>query len=146
MLSNAVGGIRLQVVADDVAHAQAILASPPGTEPANELEAERTEDAGQSRLQTDEPSGPELGESEEPEPQTTDRERNAERAFRGAILGLLFFPLQVYVFWLLLRVYLSDEDLRGRSRSRAWVAAVINAPYVLFVCLLLHVALELRRD
>lgn len=103
-LSNAVGGIRLQVSEDDAAKAIAIL------------DAE-----------------PEDSEPDDLEPKPTAREENAERAFRGATFGLVFPPLQFYVFWLLLRVYVSDEELRGRHRSRALWAAAINIPVMLIM-------------
>jgi hypothetical protein len=105
-LSNAVGGIRLQVPEDDVARAKALLDAEPD---------ERASDI----------------EPDEAEPSLSRREDDAERAFRGAVVGALFWPLQFYVFWLLLRVYLSDDALRGRHRSRAIWAAVINIPIML---------------
>jgi hypothetical protein len=95
MLSNAVGGIRLQVVADDVARAQEILRRSSRAAFANDLEPEKTDDTGQSEIETDEPSDLGLEQPEEIEPETTDRAKNAERAFRGAVLGILFFPLQL---------------------------------------------------
>jgi hypothetical protein len=103
-LSNAVGGIRLQVPEDDVARAKAILEA----EPASEIEPD-----------------------DEAEPTLTKREEDAERAFRGSIIGVVCPPIQLYVFYLLLRVYVSDEELRGRLRSRAKWAAVINIPVML---------------
>lgn len=103
-LSNAVGGILLQVPERDVARAMAILEA----EPAWEIEPD-----------------------DEAEPTLTKREEEAERAFRGSIIGVVCPPIQIYIFYLLLRVYLSDEELRGRHRSRAQWAAVINIPIML---------------
>src|SRR5262245_60532836 len=98
-LSNAVGGVRLQVREGDAEEALAVLAEQPAA-----------------------------AEAEESEPVLTSREQNADRAFRGAVLGLLFLPLQLYVFWLLLKVFISDEHLDPGKRRNAIVAAIINLP------------------
>jgi Putative prokaryotic signal transducing protein len=65
----------------------------------------------------------------------TQREERADRAFRCAILGLLLFPLQGYAFYLLLRVFVSNEPLRSKHFKRAVIAAAINIPAVI-ACLL----------
>lgn len=59
------------------------------------------------------------------------RERAAERAYRAAVLGLLLLPLQFYVFWLVVKVFASDDRLGPRPRRRAVVAGVISTPFVL---------------
>jgi hypothetical protein len=111
-------GIQLQVAADDAERAQAVLDLPPEESPAEEAP----------------PS--EANEDEEREP--NDRELNARSAFRGALLGLLLFPLQPYVSWLLLRTYLSDEEIRTSYLVQAWVAAAINIPVMLILGLWLR--------
>ena len=67
------------------------------------------------------------------EPECSGRELNAERACRGAVfphlLGLL--PVQIYVFWLLMKVFNSKELLRPRYQIQAWLAAAINLPALL---------------
>src|SRR5437868_2168085 len=82
-LDNAVGGIKLQVAEPDAEAARSVLEAP-------------VEDAADEP-----PAGPE--DADEPEPVLTRREQDADRAFRGVLLGILFFPLQIYVFWLLLK-------------------------------------------
>ena len=67
-------------------------------------------------------------EADDFEPEPTTRDKNAERAFKGAIFGLLFFPLQFYVFYLLLRVFLSERPLGDHERRKAIIAGVINLP------------------
>ena len=60
------------------------------------------------------------------------------------MIGLLLFPIQVYVFILLIRVFLSNEPLDAHHRRLALWAAAINVPYVLFLALLIRlVILEL---
>lgn len=133
-LSNALGGIKLQVAESEAAHARIVLQErldgPAGDQ--EELTREATA--------TTPPPGEE-GEddpliddgSDEPEPESTGREKDAERAFRGAVFGLLFLPLQFYASYLLLKVLFSTEDLGGRSRGRARVAAAINVPFMLLL-------------
>ena len=74
---------------------------------------------------------------DEPEPPLTSREQNADRAFLGAVFGLLFWPLELYVFWLLLKVYTSDEELHPLKRRKALFAALINLPLMVMFCLIL---------
>ncbi|HZU35229.1 MAG TPA: hypothetical protein VFA18_04955 [Gemmataceae bacterium] len=74
-------------------------------------------------------------EAAEPPPNV--REQTARRAVRGAVLGLLLWPLQLYVFWLLLRVFLSDEPLTPETRRLATIAACINLPVIALCCWLL---------
>ena len=70
---------------------------------------------------------------EESESECSARELNAERACRGAVfphlMGLL--PLQIYVFWLLMKVFNSKELLRPLYQIQAWLAAAINLPALL---------------
>lgn len=73
----------------------------------------------------------EKDDAEDEEEVSRSREDHAARAFRGAILGCFFWPLQLYVFWLLLKVLLSDEELRPAFRNQALIAALINAPFML---------------
>jgi hypothetical protein len=130
-LTNAVGGIKLQVRQQDVEQARAVLAQrtqadgPDESDPARGPEEWPAPDAG--RVEVD-----------EDEPVLTNREQNADRALRGAILGLLLFPLQLYGFWLLLKVFVSDEHLGPSKRRNALVAAVINLPLTGLILLLLR--------
>jgi hypothetical protein len=87
--------------------AELITASPEA-----ECEAARTSETDQKPL--------------EDEPPPTERERNADRALRGAVLGVAFPPLQLYVLYLLFRVFVSEEDLDDRHRHKAIAAGVIN--------------------
>jgi putative signal transducing protein len=105
-LTNAVGGIQLQVGDGNAEAARTILAESKSSDEAAETDAV--------------PSS---------------REQNADRAVRGAVFGLLILPLQLYVFWLLLKVLVSDEPLGPKTHRRAIIAAVINLPIMLGFCL-----------
>ena len=124
-LTNALGGIKLQVGDRDVEEALAILA---------ESEALELPAAGQADEALPPTSGEkqpwELGrvEVDEPEVALTSREQNADLLPTGTVLGLLLLPLQLYAFWLLLKVFVSDErlspDKRRRRRCRDHQSAV----------------------
>jgi hypothetical protein len=132
-LTGAIGGIKLQVAAADVDRAEAILSRSAKEEDETSDIAAETDDDDSA---TGESRPPEI-DDDDTEPPLTRREENAERAFRGAVLGCLFPPLQLYAFWLLLRVMVSEDRLSGRRRSRAFLAAAISFPAIMFALWLL---------
>jgi hypothetical protein len=117
-LTNAIGGIKLQVADEDAEKARVILAEH-GAEPS----AEETKD----------PTTPNDATGSEDDLSFSAREQTADRALRGAIFSIFVFPLQLYVFWLLLKVFVSEEQLRPRHRRHAMIAAVINLPIVVLI-------------
>jgi hypothetical protein len=142
-LTNAVGGIRLQVAIADVEQAQAIL-SRPAQERMNEgvsgdktilgAEGEAIKNNAWDEINEEVRKGEEE-ESTEEFKEATRRDEIADRALRGAACGILFLPLQFYVLWLLLKVLASNEQLSRRSRKRALWAAVISLPYTILLTL-----------
>jgi hypothetical protein len=136
-LGNAIGWIKLQVAFQDVVAARAALNQHDDikTGPAVEPEEALFETTEFERI-------PELDDEEHEEDEIesipTVRDRNAERAFRGAILGLLFLPIQLYVFYLLLRIFISNEPLGDRERRKAIIAAFINLPLMICLCVFLR--------
>ena len=114
-LSNAVGGIKLQVPETDVERATGILAA--REDPS--IDAEE----GLSNL-------PEMEESEyEPLPSASDKA--VDRALRAALLGLIlfpFFPLYFYSLWLLGRLLFSGEKVSHHKRRRMRLAVLLNLP------------------
>jgi Putative prokaryotic signal transducing protein len=133
-LSNALGGVKLQVAEPDAPKARSVLREQRDGVGGDQQELVR--DAIESKPAPGEGSEelpPEDDGSEDPEPELTGRERAAERAFRAAVFGLLFFPLQFYASFVLLNVLFSSETLAGRARGRAFVAAAINLIYMLIL-------------
>jgi hypothetical protein len=125
-LTNAVGGIKLQFADEDVEKATAVLAGEAGDDfednAPNQPFADPSIEAEAALDQT-------LAVEEE-EPGPNRREQIADRALRGAIFSIFVLPLQLYVFWLLLNVFISNEPLRRPHLRHAIVAAVINLPIV----------------
>jgi hypothetical protein len=140
MLSNAIGGVKLIVREEDYDDAAKILADP-GADQA-------PDDAGQTFLGpvdaeqdendvTQDEAEEALAESpDKTELAPTQREQDAERAFRAAFIGILLQPLQFYAAWLLLSVWLSHERLAPEYRRKAWRALAISGPF-LFLWLLM---------
>ncbi|MFL5340114.1 MAG: putative signal transducing protein [Gemmataceae bacterium] len=131
-LTNAMGGIKLLVPGTDVEAATAILAAPAEPfDPAEAMQAFREPDdlEPETARVSEQPDVPESAASR--------REELADRALKAAVLGWLFLPAQLYAFWLLLRVFVSNEPLGPRARRRAWTAALFNLPAILGLCLFL---------
>lgn len=148
LLTNAIGGIKLMVLDSDSDRAVDVLeeaAAAAEDIPAvvegstEEVEGAPEEEAGIAEAMT----APGWGapEPDDPEPILTAREQDAHRAFKGAIFGMLFWPLLVYVAWLLIRVYGSEERLEGQARQRAWLAAAITFPFLIAILLTLRLVL-----
>jgi hypothetical protein len=125
-LSNALGDIKLQVAEQDAERARMALAELPGADAGEPEEA--VEGAEPQAAEADD-------EAEEPR---SVREETADRAVLAALIGLLVIPLQLYVFWLLLKVFVSDEPLGPKHRRNAILAAVINLPIVAITCVFVH--------
>jgi hypothetical protein len=123
-IASAIGAIKLQVFDTDVEAARSVLRDQ--LEGANGDESEPIDEA----IDPDSVAGvPDDDDSDDLEPEPNAREKAAERALKGAVLGLLFWPLQAYVSYLLMTVYFSSQTLAGRSRRHALIAAVINLPF-----------------
>jgi hypothetical protein len=124
-------GIKVQVPAEHAEHALAILSDTSRAGTAQEHD--RVESSQSNTAEADRVDDREA----EAERQLTTREQNANRAFRGAVIGLLFQPLEFYVLWLLLKVLVSKECMSRRFRNRALVAVIISLPVVILLCLVL---------
>ena len=139
-LTTAVGGVKLQV--PNSQKEEAISA----------LKAAQETDVGSNWQITDEGlPDPDLvgtgsNEAEEIEPAPSERDLNAGRAFRGAVIGLLFLPLQLYVFCLLISVFVSNEPMDPKSKRQAWFGAMINLPLIAIFCIFLRAYLMPESD
>ena len=142
-LTNAIGGVKVQVRSADADRATELLDA---ISPADDATAaDDPDDYGQDSGEADDGfeaehdrEGDEKNEAgktkvDAPDRALTRRELDADKALRVAMLGLLMIPLQLYVFWLLARVYVSEEPLAADKRWSALVAGAINFPFVLLV-------------
>jgi len=109
-LAGALGGLKLQVPAEEVEQARAILAE---REP-----SPRRPDPE-----------PEAGSDSESAPRPASRDPGAKprHAVMAALLGLPLPPLQLYGLWLILRVLPDRDKLDPRERRQLTVAIVLIA-------------------
>jgi hypothetical protein len=133
LLSNAIGGIKVQVHSKDLTIAHRLLEEHHRYEAAAGGEAETlAAEMGEASVDAEalgdiEGEAPNAEDEDdlEEEPPLTTRERNGLRAFRGALLGILFPPIELYVLYLVYKVFVSNEPLGPRYRNMARAAAVI---------------------
>ena len=146
-LSNAIGGIEVQVNSKDAKtarclieqHEQLTAADAAAAEAGSEAETEEMIgdhvadlSTAYAEAETEAANSPETHQEPlDDEPPPTERERNADRAARaavlGLVLGLVLLPLQLYVLYLLLfRVFVSEESLDDRHKHKTIAAGVIN--------------------
>ena len=122
-LTGAVGGVQLHVRADDVEAALKILDEQESIEfgLTDTPNAEYTDDGDsefdQEYFEDDNDEDAAKGSSDLSE---TEADRLARRAFRAALLGVLFPPLQLYSYWLLL-LYMFEPSVA--SKSSRWQVA-----------------------
>jgi hypothetical protein len=128
MLSNALHGIKVQVNASDAEAARQMIEEhdPLGLTDSEAVAAMARSDDGEPRsAEPEDVSQQEQLVEDEPAPSL--RERDADRALRGAMLGLIFPPLQLYVSYLIFKVFVSEEPLGKDYRNKALAASLINA-------------------
>ena len=116
-LSNAVGGIKLQVSENDVKRAANILAA----------------DENPSIAAAE--GGADVAEIEESEdnPPSSAGDKTVDRALRAALLGLILLPLQLYSLWLLGRLTFSSEKVSPQKRRRIRLAVLLNLPMLVIL-------------
>lgn len=134
LLSNALGGVKLQVEASDADRAREQLSYEMDEASLEALDQEAVESA-------DEWTEPHGTTSDEPLAPLSDREELAKRAWRGALLSLLFPPLFLLIGWMVFRIYLSDEPLGQPYRRQAWLAGLMSLPALCFAMWLVCYAL-----
>jgi hypothetical protein len=110
MLGNAVGYVKLQVVARDTKRAQVVLESITGVS--------RSDADGETSAR----------EEEEP-PDHADGDEDARRAWWAAIFGIDFCPLLLHLYsvYVLIRLGCSKRQLSPRGRRHVVYALVVDA-------------------
>jgi hypothetical protein len=134
-LGSAVGGIKLQVAQHDAELALSILE---GNEAVAISEAEwashgadheQSEDEWRSRWEED-------AEESRAEIAVSPAEQIVVRAFRAAVLGFFFLPLQLYSLWLVAGLWFTGENLSPSVRWRLAATAVLNLPVVAVIAVI----------
>lgn len=138
-LSNAIGGIKLQVAEEDFDRACELLddvenqhrspAEPKAEPPASPASGDASDSASLE---------PKPGADEEDEPPLNAREDNAERAFRAVLVGCMIIPLQLYATWVLLDVWQSELPIRPAVLRKLYWAIGLHIPMVLVALLVIY--------
>jgi hypothetical protein len=133
LLSNAIGGIKVKVDSKDFQVARLLIeeherqrAAADGWLVPDAEEPEYSTTAAAAYQASDEDLlivGDDDEADEEPPP--TNRERDGSRILRGALLGILFPPIELYVLYLVFKVFVSTERLGPRYRNMALGGAII---------------------
>jgi hypothetical protein len=122
-MANAIGGIKLQVLPQDLDRAQSLLA---------EVELHQTADVDEDGWRQESEDLDETGDGDDnDEPALNEREELAKRALKGALFGIIFFPLQFWVTWQVWKVFYSDLPLNSECRRAAWWAFAINFMFLM---------------
>jgi hypothetical protein len=115
-LTSAFGGVKLQVMDVDVDRAISILGADNVT-PIGDGESPPDETGKGFERDSDMPDD---DDRESPTDEVI------ERAFRAALLGVLFLPLQFYSVWLLLHIPRGYEPLSSENRRRVLTTIVLD--------------------
>jgi hypothetical protein len=135
-LSNAIGGIKLQVAEEDFERASALLAAQRREDVPGISYADEADEAEEEPQQIEPKPGVDDEEQELP---LNEREENVERAYRAVLIGLVLSPVQFYATWILLDVWKSDLPLRPAIRHKLSRTIWLHLPMLAFAIFLLWV-------
>ena len=109
-LSNALGGIKLQVTETDAEHAIAILERRGGAAPTVKEGIPGTAEIAENPAET----------------LVSISDRTAHRALQAALLGLLLLPLHLYSLWVIGGLFFSRQKISKRGWKKIWVAGMLD--------------------
>ena len=121
MLSAAIGGVKLQVAALDFERAELLLA---------QIDRER-DDEDEADDEDDPTAIASLEIAEDLRAEAEDRapiNQLADKVFRAAVFGLILWPLQLYVLYLLACIFAEEGRISRGRRWKVWAAVVLNVP------------------
>jgi hypothetical protein len=128
-LTNAIGGIKLQVAEEDFDRACELLDEVDNRHRASEsTQSESTEPKPAADNQ----------DTEDDEPPLNAREDNAERAFRAVLVGCMVIPLQLYATWVLLDVWQSDLPIRPAVLRKLYWAIGLHIPMLVLALIVIY--------
>ena len=113
-LSTALGGVKLMVARENADLAEEILDRVRETVRDEEAAMRFAVQPGQPPLEPDPDERP-----------PSERELDAERAFKAAVFGLLIWPIMFLAVWLILKVVDSSGPMPARARRQFYVAVML---------------------
>jgi hypothetical protein len=124
LLSNAIGGVQLQVPEAKVDQAVAILedSGPFGRRSLVSATGEVESGDGSD----DEGLEDSYEVVDEDRAQPTEKEESIDRFVKTSILSWIFFPLSLYALWLLLSVLTNPEPVGEKYTRKVWIATLIQ--------------------
>lgn len=149
LLSNAVGGVKVQVWDEDVDRAVEVLEAEFGTDGAglgpvemNERELAAEAEAAEP---DDEPESPRTLSTEPDEPTLPvipdSREDFARRMVFAAMLGLMLPPITFYAIYLLLNAVFGEGELTSRGRFNLWLGGAMTLAALCWMVLFFRIVL-----
>ena len=117
-LSSALGGVKLMVARENADLAEEILDRV--RETVREEEA-----AARFAVQPGDPPGDPPAEPDLDDRPPSERELDAERAFKAAVFGLLCWPIMFLTIWLILKVIDSSGPMPARARRQFYIAVAL---------------------
>ncbi len=123
LLAGAIGGVKLQVAPIHVERAEMLLSR--NENDSDDEEPEETPAAPQTAIAAQEIAEDLKSDHEDKQPIN----KLVDRLFRVAVLGFLFWPLQLYTLWLLFQLMNEQGTVSADRRWKVWVC-VILAPII----------------
>ncbi len=127
-VANAIGGIKLQVAAFHLERAEMLLSQAQD----DHADVDGESPATQTAIATEEIAEELRAEREDKEPVN----QLVDRLFRVLVLGMLFWPLQLYTLWLLLQLMSEPGQVSANRRWKIWVGMLLS-PIILVTFLIL---------
>lgn len=133
----ALGGVQVQVPEADVQDAEIILQRRPGDghEDLDSIasQSDADWDVDERRVAMDDSSfitDDEDYSIDDDEDLRSEEEKQLDdqvtRAYRASIIGIFFWPLLLYTFWLLIQVTRQSLPLNAKQKRMAWCAGIIS--------------------
>lgn len=125
LLSNAIGGVQLQVPEAQVDRAVAILGDS-GPFGRRSLVSASGDEVGLDNGSVDEAAEGSSEAFDEDRAQLSEKEEMIDRFLKTSILSWIFFPLSLYGLWLLWSVLDNPDPVGEKYTRRVWIATLIQ--------------------
>ena len=137
LMSNAVGGVKVQVREADVERAVEVLNDTLGSEDPTDLQ--RLEEEAVAAPPEDEPpEEPDAADEPEPATEAGSREDYARRMVFTAILSVFFPFIAFYSLYLWMNAVFAPGSLSARGRINLWIGGGLTLTSLLFIAWILE--------